>query len=56
MYEALASKRPYRQDISDAEVMSIIDKNTGAGLCPEIVAALKTFVGKGTFQPHQLAA
>lgn len=56
MYEALASKRPYRQDLSEAEVMSIIEKNTGGGLCPEIVAALKTFVAGGTFEPYRLAA
>lgn len=56
MYEALSAKRPYRQDLGEAEVMSIIDRNTGAGLCPEIVAALRTFVAAGTFEPHRLAA
>ena len=56
MYEALASKRPYRADMSEVEVMSIIAKNTGAGLCPEIVSALKTFVAGGTFVPYTLAA
>ena len=56
MYEALAARRPYRSDLSAEEVMTIIDRQTGAGLCPEVVAALKTFVAEGTFVPVSLAA
>jgi putative two-component system response regulator len=56
MYEALASKRPYRQDLSEEEVMAIMDKNAGPGICPHILAALKTYLSKGTFVPVQLAA
>ena len=56
MYEALAARRPYRQDLTADEVMTIIDRQTGAGLCPDVVAALKTFVAEGTFVPVSLAA
>jgi HD-GYP domain-containing protein (c-di-GMP phosphodiesterase class II) len=57
MYEALASKRPYRDDLSAEEVMTILDKNAASGgICPEILAALKKFVAGGTFVPYALAA
>ncbi len=56
MYEALAAKRPYRQDLSDEEVMTILTKNTGAGICPEVFAALKVWLKESKFQPIKLAA
>ena len=57
MYEALASKRPYREDLSEEAVMTILDKNClSGGICPDILAALKTFVKRGTFKPYEIAA
>lgn len=56
MYEALAAKRPYRQDLSPEEVMSILTKNSGAGICPEVFAALKTWLDQSAYRPIQLAA
>ncbi len=56
IYEALAAKRPYRQDLSKEEVMSVLDKQTGTGLCPSIVSALKTFLAASNFVPYQVAA
>lgn len=56
MYEALAAKRPYRQDMSSEQVMEIIGKHTGTGLCPRVVEGLVAFLDKGTFVPYQVAA
>jgi HD-GYP domain-containing protein (c-di-GMP phosphodiesterase class II) len=56
MYEALAAKRPYRQDLAPEEVMSILTKNSGAGICPEVFAALKTWLDQNQYRPIQLAA
>lgn len=56
MYEALAAKRPYRQDLTNEEVMTILTKNAGAGICPEVFAALKTWLAQSDFQPIKLAA
>ncbi len=38
IYEALAAKRPYRQDLSKEEVMKVLDKQAGTGLCPSVVS------------------
>ncbi|MDP9174640.1 MAG: hypothetical protein M3O30_12355 [Planctomycetota bacterium] len=56
MYEALAAKRPYRKDLTREEVMTIIDRDNGVGLCPDVVAALKTFVASNQFVPYVVAA
>ncbi|MGA3066153.1 MAG: HD domain-containing phosphohydrolase [Tepidisphaeraceae bacterium] len=56
MYEALAARRPYRQDLTPDEVMDILAKNAGTGICPEVFAALKTWLAKSSFQPIKLAA
>ncbi len=56
MYEALAAKRPYRKDLTGEEVMDILTRNVGAGLCPNVFAALKTWLVKSKFQPTKLAA
>ena len=56
MYEALAAKRPYRQDLSSEEVMTILQKNSPNGLCPEVLAALTAFLSQSGFTPHQIAA
>jgi putative nucleotidyltransferase with HDIG domain len=57
MYEALAAKRPYRQDLTEGEVMSILNKSAAArAICPQVLDALKTFIAKTSFEPHQLVA
>jgi len=56
MYEALAAKRPYRQDLSSEEVMTILNRDAGKGVCPEALEALKAFVAESHFVPYQLAA
>ena len=56
MYEALAAKRPYRQDLGAEKVMEILDKESGAGVCPEAVGALKTFLERSNFVPYKIAA
>jgi putative nucleotidyltransferase with HDIG domain len=57
MYEALAAKRPYRQDLTEEEVMTILTKNTDSGgICPEIFAALKTYLANGGYVPNKIAA
>jgi putative nucleotidyltransferase with HDIG domain len=56
MYEALAARRPYRQDLSEEQVNSILEKHTGPGLCPDTVSALHTFVSRSGFTPFTLAA
>jgi putative nucleotidyltransferase with HDIG domain len=56
MYEALAAKRPYRQDLAPEEVMTILSKNAGPGICPEVFAALKTWLATSADSPIKLAA
>jgi HD-GYP domain-containing protein (c-di-GMP phosphodiesterase class II) len=56
MYEALAARRPYRQDLTGGQVMSILASNAGDGICPEVLDALKTFLNQTGFTPIRLAA
>jgi HD-GYP domain-containing protein (c-di-GMP phosphodiesterase class II) len=56
MYEALAAKRPYRSDLTGEQVMDILKKNSPLGICPEVLAALVSFLDKSQFKPHELAA
>lgn len=56
MYEALAAKRPYREDLSPDEVMSILNKHAGQGICPNVLAALKTWLSENAYVPVKLAA
>jgi putative nucleotidyltransferase with HDIG domain len=56
MYEALAARRPYRQDLTPEEVMTILTQNAGQGICPEVFAALKTWLAASDYKPYQLAA
>jgi putative nucleotidyltransferase with HDIG domain len=56
MYEALAAKRPYRQDLSEEQVMDIIHKNVGTALDPACVEALETFINKSHYEPIKVAA
>jgi putative nucleotidyltransferase with HDIG domain len=56
MYEALAAKRPYRTGRTRDEALTIIDREVGRGLCPRVVAALKTFLAESHFVPYQVAA
>ena len=56
MYEALAARRPYRQDLTEQEVMTIMEKNVGSGLCPEVFGALQSWLVKSRYTPIKLAA
>lgn len=57
MYEALAAKRPYRQDLTSGEVMDIMTRNVlSGGLCPDVFAALKTYLANGGYTPVAIAA
>ena len=55
-YEALAAKRPYRRDLTREDVMAILDKEAGAGLCPAAIEGLKAFLARSHFVPYQVAA
>ncbi len=56
MYEALAAQRPYRKDLTEEEVMTILTRNTGDGICPVVFAALKTYLAGGGYVPEKVAA
>lgn len=56
MYEALAAKRPYRQDLTDEQVMDILAKCAGPGICPMSFVALKTYLAHGGYVPTAVAA
>jgi HD-GYP domain-containing protein (c-di-GMP phosphodiesterase class II) len=56
MFEALSANRPYRQDMLPDQVMSILTKDAGAGICPEVFAALKTWLAMSNYTPFKLAA
>lgn len=56
MFEALASRRPYRQDLTEEEVMDILMKNVGTALDPACVEALKVWLEKSAWAPVELAA
>jgi putative nucleotidyltransferase with HDIG domain len=56
MYEALSAKRPYRKDLTDEDARDILRAQAGAGLDPEVVAALECFLDRSSWQPIKLAA
>lgn len=56
VFEALSAKRPYRKDLTQEDVFTVLDREAGVGLCPAVVAALKTFVVQSRFVPYQIAA
>jgi HD-GYP domain-containing protein (c-di-GMP phosphodiesterase class II) len=56
MYEALSAKRPYREDLSQEQVMDILGKNVGPGICPVVFAALKRYLANGGYVPVAIAA
>ena len=56
MFEALAAKRPYRQDLSEEQVMDILVRNVGAALDPACFEALKVFLEKTHYEAITLAA
>jgi putative nucleotidyltransferase with HDIG domain len=49
MFEALAAKRPYRQDLTEEQVMDILNRNLGTALDPVCVEALKVFLEKTNY-------
>jgi HD-GYP domain-containing protein (c-di-GMP phosphodiesterase class II) len=56
MFEALAAKRPYRKDLSSEEVMTILTRAAGDGICPEVFDALKFYLARGGYTPTAIAA
>ena len=56
MYEALAARRPYREDLTEEQVMSILTKHSPDGICPVVFEALKAWVNKTGFAPERVAA
>jgi HD-GYP domain-containing protein (c-di-GMP phosphodiesterase class II) len=56
MYEALSARRPYRQDMTEEQVKTIMEKNAGEGLCPETLAALDIYLAVGGYVPATIAA
>jgi HD-GYP domain-containing protein (c-di-GMP phosphodiesterase class II) len=56
MYEALTAKRPYRQDLSQEQVMDILAKNVGPGICLTCFNALKRYLANGGYVPEPIAA
>ncbi|HVT82350.1 MAG TPA: HD domain-containing phosphohydrolase [Phycisphaerae bacterium] len=56
MFEALASRRPYRQDLTEEEVMAILTRNLGTAVDPACFEALKLFLEKSQWEPVELAA
>jgi len=47
-FEALASRRPYREDLTEEEVMDILNRSAGTGIDHECFEALKEFLEKGS--------
>lgn len=56
IFEALTAKRPYRQDLSRDEVMSILHKSVGTGICPVAFAGLQTYLRYADYVPSAIAA
>lgn len=51
IYEALSAKRPYRPRLDGAEVLEIMGRDVGQGLCPAAFEALKVFVQETGWMP-----
>ena len=56
MFEALASRRPYRQDLTEEQVMETLIRNLGSAIDPACFEALKFFLEKSQWEPVELAA
>ena len=56
VFEALTAKRPYRQDLSEEEVSTIMTRKLGTALCPEAYDALQTYQANGGYSPARIAA
>jgi putative nucleotidyltransferase with HDIG domain len=56
VFEALTAKRPYRQDLTEEEVSSIMMKKVGTALCPAVYEALQTYLSRYGYVPEKLAA
>ena len=55
-FEALASRRPYRDDLTEEQVMDILVREVGTGIDPACLEALKLFLVKSQWEPVELAA
>jgi putative nucleotidyltransferase with HDIG domain len=55
-FEALASRRPYREDLTEEQVMDALVREVGTGIDGVCLEALKTFLEKSQWEPVELAA
>jgi HD-GYP domain-containing protein (c-di-GMP phosphodiesterase class II) len=55
-FEALASRRPYREDLTEGQVMDTLVREVGKGIDGECLEALKLFLVKSQWEPVELAA
>jgi putative nucleotidyltransferase with HDIG domain len=55
-FEALASRRPYRDDLTEEQVMDILVREIGTGIDPACLEGLKLFLVKSEWEPVELAA
>ncbi|HEX4055498.1 MAG TPA: HD domain-containing phosphohydrolase [Tepidisphaeraceae bacterium] len=56
IYEALTAKRPYRQDLTDEQVTTILARNLTGGICPAVYEVLQSYLARGGYSPEQIAA
>ena len=54
MAEALSAKRPYRKDLSPPEVLAILRRDVGRGICPAVFAALEHVAAAGGLDDPEL--
>lgn len=54
MFEALTAERPYRANLSREEVLAILEKDAGTGICPQALDALKASLKVNDYTPRRL--
>jgi HD-GYP domain-containing protein (c-di-GMP phosphodiesterase class II) len=47
VFDALSTRRPYRPALAPEQVLEIMGRDRGAGLCPRALDALVTALGNG---------
>jgi HD-GYP domain-containing protein (c-di-GMP phosphodiesterase class II) len=55
-FEALASRRPYREDLSEDQLLDILSRNLNSALDPACFQALQAFLATSEWEPIELAA
>lgn len=54
IFEALSADRPYRETMTRERVLGILDEQSGEGVCPEAVAALRAHLDENDYVPHRV--